>query len=216
MAVPPAPSTASPLDALLRELEREFPKFCIVYKRHSPLSRLIDVLLRLVTGGQMRTFMTHYHTVIGETLYVPDVWDRMAAVEKVILLRHERVHLRQKRRLTFLGLAFVYLVPWFPIGLAYGRARLEWEAYTETLRATWQLLGAEAARDPGLKQHILERFKGPDYGWMWPFPRQLERWYGEALRSLELEAIALEEKAPHAIAEQGVVTRDSQRGVPSS
>lgn len=196
MAFPSAPPSTSLLDVFWRELETEFPGFRVVYKRHSPLSRVIDVLLRLVTGGQMRTFMTHYHTVIGETLYVPDVWDRMSEVEKVILLRHERVHLRQKRRLTFLGLAFVYLVPWFPIGLAYGRARLEWEAYTETLLATWQLRGPDAARDPDLKQHILGRFKGPDYGWMWPFPTHLERWYASALE---------------AIARTQAVTQDSQR-----
>lgn len=221
MAGPASPLPTSSLEAFLRELCSEFSKFRIVYKRRSLLSRVVDVLLRLVTGGQMRTFMTHYHTVIGETLYVPDVWDRMSAVEKIILLRHERVHLRQKRRLTFLGLAFVYLVPWLPIGLAYGRARLEWEAYTETLRATWQLLGPDAARDPGLKRHILERFKGPDYGWMWPFPKQLERWYGAAIESLVQESLAPESSALAAIApepkpQDDAVTQDSQRGVPFS
>lgn len=176
---------AQDIEEFRSELAREFPAFRIVYKRHSGLSRSIDLLLRAVTVGQMRTFMTHYHTVIGETLYVPDAWDAMSAVEKVILLRHERVHLRQKRRLTFLGLAFVYLVPWFPLGLAYGRARLEWEAYAETLRATWQLLGPEAAKSPGLRTHIIARFCGPDYGWMWPFPAQLARWYDAVLAGLE-------------------------------
>lgn len=171
-------------DAFVTELCGEFPRFRVVYKRDSALSKAIDLLLRLVTIGRMRSFMTVYHTVIGETLYVPDSWDAMADVDKVILLRHERVHLRQKRRLTFLGLAFVYLVPWFPIGLAYGRARLEWEAYLETLRATCELRGPEAARSPYLRAHILERFCGPDYGWMWPFPKQLARWYDQALERL--------------------------------
>ena len=131
--------------------------------------------------------MTRYHTVIGDTLFVPDSWATLPDTDKLILLRHERVHLRQRRRLTFLGLAFLYLVPWFPIGLAYGRARLEWEAYTETLRATYELLGPEAAHHPQLRRHILERFTGPDYGWMWPFPRQVNRWYDTVL--LELDAI---------------------------
>ncbi len=172
------------VDAFIEELRSEFPRFRIVPKRHSGLSRLIDVLLRVVTVGQMRTFLTEYHTVIGETLYVPHSWNYMRDVDKVILLRHERVHLRQKRRWTFLGLAFIYLVPWFPIGLAYGRARLEWEAYVETLRATSELLGIEAARSPHLRRQIVARFCGPDYGWMWPFPRQIERWYEETLDSL--------------------------------
>lgn len=179
-----AASSSSLLETFLAELRQEFPAFRVVYKRHSALSRAIDVLLRLITVGRMRTFMTVYHTVIGETLYVPDSWDTMADVDKIILLRHERVHLRQKRRFTFLGLAFIYLVPWFPIGLAYGRARLEWEAYTETLRATFELRGHDAAHSAQLKAHILDRFCSADYGWMWPFPRQLARWYEQSLRSL--------------------------------
>lgn len=185
MAHDSPPGSDSCLGTLFGELGREFPAFRVVYKRRSQLSKVIDVLLRVVTVGQMTTFMTVYHTVIGETLYVPDSWDAMTDVDKVILLRHERVHLRQKRRLTFLGLAFIYLVPWFPIGLAYGRAKLEWEAYTETLRATWELLGPEAARSPRLRAHIVARFCGPDYGWMWPFPKQLERWYDQALGALD-------------------------------
>jgi hypothetical protein len=184
MLTPSSAESKARLDAFLAELLREFPAFRVVHKRHSELSKLIDVLLRLVTVGRMRTFMTVYHTVIGETLYVPDSWDAMSHVDKIILLRHERVHLRQKRRFTFVGLAFIYLVPWFPIGLAYGRAKLEWEAYTETLRATWELVGPEAAFSPHLRDHILARFCGPDYGWMWPFPKQLGRWYDQALATL--------------------------------
>lgn len=183
-------SPSAYLQTLVAELYAEFPNFRIVYKRKSRLSGAIDVSLRIVTLGRMRTFMTVYHTVIGETLYVPDAWDVMRDVDKVILLRHERVHLRQKRRLTFLGLAFVYLVPWFPIGLAYGRARLEWEAYTETLRATYELLGPAAARDPRLRAHVIARFLGPDYGWMWPFRKAIERWYDDVLKTLPVAAAA--------------------------
>lgn len=177
-------SEGARLDALLTELRAEFPKFRVVYKRHSSLSRLIDGALRILTLGRMRTFMTVYHTVIGETLYVPDSWDALGDLDKIILLRHERIHLRQKRRLTLLGLALVYLLPWFPIGLAYGRARLEWEAYAETLRATAELLGPGAARDARLRAHIVARFCGPDYGWMWPFPKHVGRWYDEVLETL--------------------------------
>ncbi len=171
----------------IAEMRGEFPRFRIVSKRDSRLSRVIDVALRIVTFGGQRVFMTRYHTVIGDTLYVPDLWQRTSDVDKIILLRHERVHLRQRRRLTFLGMAFIYLVPWLPLGLAYGRARLEWEAYTETLRATAELKGIEAARDPVLREHIVARFTGPDYGWMWPFERSVTRWYSEALRVIEEE-----------------------------
>lgn len=142
-------------------------------------------MLRIVTLGGQDRFLTEYYTVIGETLYVPDSWDQLPDPDRQILLRHERVHLRQKRRYTFLGMAFLYLVPWFPLGLAYGRARLEWEAYQETLWATAELKGLDAARAVALKNHIIGRFVGPDYGWMWPFRSAVERWWTDAVEDIE-------------------------------
>jgi hypothetical protein len=175
---------------LVAAIEAEFPAFRIIPKRDSRLAHVIHWLLLGITVGRQDRFLSHYHTVIGDTLMVCERWAQMSDRDRVILLRHERVHLRQKRRLTFLGMAFVYLVPWFPIGLAYGRARLEWEAYVETLRATAELCGMAAARSEALRAHIIGRFVGPDYVWMWPFPRQLERWYAAALDQIEAEMAA--------------------------
>ncbi len=182
-----APSGHPLSRALADEIKAEFPAFRIVAKRSDRLSNAIDVLLRLVTLGQQSSYLTHYHTVLGFRLYVPPTWSGLDDVARTILLRHERVHLRQRRRYGMLGMAVLYLLPLFPIGLAWGRARLEWEAYTETLRATAELQGLEAARAPTLRAHILQRFTGPDYGWMWPFPAQLNRWYDAALASIERE-----------------------------
>jgi hypothetical protein len=171
-------------EQLVASIRQEFPAFRIVDKRESLLSKAIHVALCVITFGGQRAFMSHYHTVIGDTLYVPEAWAHSADVDRVILLRHERVHLRQRRRYGFLGMAFLYLIPFFPIGLAYGRARLEWEAYQETLRATAELLGLPAARDPTLREKIIQRFVGPEYGWMWPFRAQIERWYDATLAEL--------------------------------
>jgi hypothetical protein len=169
---------------MLEEMQREFPRFKVVYKRESPFSKLIHRCLLVVTLGGQRQFLTGYYTVIGDTLYVPDGWDDLDPVDRAILLRHERVHLRQRRRYGSVGMALIYLLPFFPLGLAYGRARLEWEAYRETLRATAELRGLEAAREPALRERIVGRFTGPDYGWMWPFRRRVERWYDETLAEL--------------------------------
>lgn len=166
------------------DLKAEFPAFAIVPKRGDKLSLAIDWALKLVTFGGQRHYLTQYHTVIGDTLYVPDTWAGLPDLDRVILLRHERVHLRQRRRYGGALMAFLYLVPFLPLGLAYGRARIEWEAYTETLRATAELRGLSAARDPGLRERIVSRFLGPDYGWMWPFRSVVERWYDRALTEL--------------------------------
>ena len=174
-------------DDFIAEICREFPRFCIIKKRDSSLSRFIDVVLKVLTFGAQREFMTRYHTVLWDRLYVPDVWERTPDVSRLITLRHERIHLRQRHRYGDVVMTFLYLVPFFPLGLAYGRARIEWEAYTETIRATAEIRGLEAARDPDLRRHILKQFMTGAYGWMWPFPRMLNRWYDEALRVIEDE-----------------------------
>ncbi len=169
-------------EALLREIRDEFPEFEIRYKRESKLQRAIHHALRAVTFGGQKVYLTQYYTVLFGKLWVPDSWDRLPDIDRVILLRHERVHLRQRRRMGDVAMAVVYLVPFFPIGLAWGRARIEWEAYEETLRATAEFYGHDAAAR--LKGHLVARFVGPDYGWMWPFPKQVEGWIDRALSSI--------------------------------
>jgi hypothetical protein len=183
------------LDASARfidDLRREFPSFRIVAKRGDTLSRLIDLALRLVTLGGQRHYLTKYHTVLGDTLYVPETWEKLEDLDRVILLRHERVHLRQRRRYGGALMTFLYLIPFLPLGLAYGRARIEWEAYAETLRATAELRGPEAARSPVLREQIIQRFTGPDYGWMWPFRSAVESWYDRVLNELHAAPRTLE------------------------
>lgn len=171
----------------IREIREEFPEFRIIEKAESPLSKAIDIALKVITLGGQRTFLTEYYTVIGDTLYVPPGWDDTPHDERVIVLRHERVHMRQRRRYGLPLMTFLYFIPFFPVGLAYGRARIEWEAYAETLRATAELRGKDAIRDPALRQKIVERFTGSAYGWMWPFGRSVERWYDAVVAEIEGE-----------------------------
>jgi hypothetical protein len=181
-------------DALLKEMTEEFPSFAVRPKRGRPLQHTIHVALAIVTLGGMRTYLTEYHTVLFGKLWVPDSWETMGDVDRYILLRHERVHLRQRRRMGDLTMGFVYLVPFFPIGLAYGRARIEWEAYTETIRATAEVRGLPSAKL--LRKHIVDRFVGPDYGWMWPFRRSVERWFDEVIADLAAERMGNESADP--------------------
>lgn len=176
-----APTT----DAFLAEIRAEFPRFQLVKKRGNAFSRLVDIALRIVTLGAQREYITRYHTVIGNTLFVPDTWETTPDISRVITLRHERIHLRQRRRYGDIVMTFLYLVPFFPLGLAYGRARIEWEAYTETIRATAEYRGLEAARE--LRTYIVTQFTSGAYGWMWPFRNAVERWFDEALSQIEGE-----------------------------
>ncbi len=172
-------------DALVEEIVREFPSFRIRPKSESGLQRAIDVALKVITLGAQHEYLTRYHTVLGYTLWVPSAWPRSPDEARYILLRHERVHLRQRRRYGMLGMTLLYMLPLLPLGLAYGRARLEWEAYTETLRATAEVKGLAAARDRALHDYLVKQFTSGAYGWMWPFPWAIRRWIDEALALIE-------------------------------
>jgi len=167
---------------LLDQIHAEFPTFEIRRKADSALQRAIGLSLAVLTLGGQRRYLTHYHTVLFGYLYVPDSWDDMDDGARYVLLAHERVHLRQRRRMGDLRMAFVYLLPYFPVFLAWGRARIEWEAYVETIRATAEVLGLDAAR--GLEDEIVRRYVGPDYGWMWPFPATVRGWFRAAIADL--------------------------------
>lgn len=172
-------------ERFLDEIRGEFPSFRIRKKRESALQKAIHVALAIITLGGQRVYLTRYHTVLFGTLWVPDAWDAMSDDDKYILLRHERVHLQQRKRLGDLLMTFVYLVPFFPLFLAWGRARIEWEAYVETIRATAEVHGIDAAAN--LRAHIVQRFTGAEYGWMWPFPKTVNAWFDEALADARAE-----------------------------
>jgi hypothetical protein len=169
---------------MIQEIRQEFPAFRIVAKRDDRISQLIHRALLVVTLGGQRSYLSHYHTVLGDTLYTPESWESTPDLDRVIVLRHERVHLRQRRRYGFALMAFLYIIPFFPLGLAYGRARIEWEAYAETLRATAELKGLAAAGDRALREALIERFTGAAYGWMWPFRAAVGRWIDQVLEEL--------------------------------
>lgn len=161
-----------------QEIAEEFPRFRMVSKEDSPLMRAIDVFLRVLTFNRMSAFMTSYVTTLGTTVYVPNRWTDWSLTARASILRHERVHMRQAQRYGLLLFAFLYLCPFLPVGLAYFRARFEFEAYVETMRAAAEA-GTRITSGP-FKDHIIDQFVGPAYGWMWPFRTQVTRWYTEA------------------------------------
>lgn len=164
-------------DAFMREINREFPRFRIAAKDRSLLQRAIGLFLRVITFGAMKSYMTGYHTVLFGTLWVCRAWDRMSDEARYILLRHERVHLQQRARYGDIGMILRYLFGGLPLGLCWGRARIEWEAYEETIRATYEIYGESEMM--ALRPWLVARFVGPDYGWMWPFPNVIESWFDD-------------------------------------
>lgn len=172
-------------DALVLALRREFPRFRIVRKDHSPLHRTIHYALLGLTLGRMRSYLDSYQTTIGCTLYVTCDWDDLDPDERYVTLRHEAIHLRQFRTFTLPGMALLYVLLPLPMGLAWFRAYFEKEAYAETLRAAAEVWGPEFPRRASYRRHVIDQFTGASYGWMWPFRAGLERWYDRVLASVD-------------------------------
>lgn len=172
---------------VMGEIEKEFPDFDIVSKTTSKLMRSLDTALRIISLNQMNTFMTAFVTTVGETVYVPRGWTERNYLLRAITLRHERVHMRQKRRLGMFLFTFLYLFWIFPIGLALSRRIFEQEAYAESLRASVEYFGPGALGDSVYREHIIRHFLGPGYLWTWPYRRSIEAWYDDLAMTIRRE-----------------------------
>ena len=183
--VPDAPPNR--YQALIAEMQAEFPRFRVIHKRDSPLHKAIHYALIAITLGGMREYIDGYQTTMGYRVYVTSNWDRKDPDLRYITMRHERIHMQQFRRYTFLGMSFLYLLVPLPMGLAYFRARFEKEAYEESMRAASEVFGIEHIKEPAYRQRIIDQFTGASYGWMWPFRRKLEHWYDSVVDKLVSE-----------------------------
>lgn len=171
-------------DALVAELEARYRGLRVLPKPESPFCRAIDKALRVISLGRMRTFLDGYITTFGRRIYVPASWPELPAGERYCILRHEAVHVRQFRRLTWPGMTLLYLLLPLPVGLAAGRAFLEWQGYRETLVAHFQVYGDRPQHVARLKSSIVRRFTGPDYLWMWLPGRMVARALDRTLAEL--------------------------------
>lgn len=157
--------------------------------------RAINVLLLIVSFGQMKTFMTDYHTTLGARIGVTPAFASRSAAEQYATLLHELQHIKQYRRYGFGNIwvgAVLCMIPYLflplPIGLAFCRAQMEKEAYRESIRAWVQCYGPEQAAHA--KDHIVKQFTGVNYLFMWPFKSHMEKWYDDALEQIVAEESA--------------------------
>jgi len=145
--------------------------------------KAIDVCLKIITFGQMETFMEDFITTLGNKVYVPETWQNGSLVSKIEILRHERVHMRQARKYGRILFSIMYLLLPLPGGLAYFRKKFEMEAYEESMRTLHMYMGAGALNDR-LKEHITKQFTSANYFWMWPFRKSVEAWFDETAKKI--------------------------------
>jgi hypothetical protein len=159
------------------DISREFPSFKVVRKSDSFLMKVLNVFLRIITLNQMTEYMTDFTTTIGTTVYVPTAWEKYIPRTQIAILRHERIHMRQAARMGRVVFFLTYVFWYLPLFLSWGRAKLEMEAYEETMRAAREN-GVDITRAT-FREDIIKHFTTGQYGWMWIRRRDVERWYDE-------------------------------------
>ena len=170
---------------LVAETEVEFPEFAIKLKSDSRLMKACDLGLKLITFWRMQTFMRDFFTTIGYTLYVPEAaWAEMDPPGKACLLRHERIHMRQRKKYGFLFYLMFLFLP-VPTIWAYSRMKFEREAYTESIRAWYEYYGLSYVQHSKVRAATISHFTTAEYFWMWPWRAGLTRWYDETADRLQ-------------------------------
>lgn len=170
-------------EKILAQTKAEFPQFEIFPKNRSVLMKFIDSALKIISLGQMKTFMTGFITTVGNKVYVPDSWDASSDTSKAEIIRHERVHMRQSKRYGRVLFSFLYLFFPLPLFLAYYRKKFEQEAYEESITALYEYHG-EKIFTSRLRNIVVDHFTTAQYLWMWPFRNNIEAWYDNFVLSL--------------------------------
>ncbi len=169
---------------LIYDVREEFPDFEILKKEDSRLMKLVDVLLKIITVGQMNTFLTGFITTMGNKVYIPASWQDLNLVNKIEILRHERIHMRQSKKYGRFIFSFLYLMAPLPVGLAFFRRKFEMEAYEESMRVLYFYKGSSAFTSL-LREFFISQFISANYFWMWPFRKSIETWYDDAIKKIQ-------------------------------
>lgn len=176
------PITNADVSRLLSDIKHEFPAFRLVEKKGWFWNSLHWLVFVLTFGGN-RNFRDAYITTVGPIIAVPTGWDgRASAYTRWSVLRHERIHLRQTRRMG-LGLFWLGIIPFWvvylllplPIGLAYGRYLFEREAYFESVLCDHEVFGKSAAYKR--IERSVTQLTGGSYGWTWPFQHSVRKYF---------------------------------------
>jgi len=102
----------------------------MVYKIDSRLMRTIAWLIKPFNPK----FLEEYTTVIGETIYLPTKWDLFSKTMQMVILTHEKIHIKQYKR-NKLWFVLSYMLLPLPMFAAYFRCKYEAEAYKINIRA---------------------------------------------------------------------------------
>lgn len=167
--------TEGDITAYLYELRRKDPKFKLKYGR--PWWLIAG--FKLLFWKKLEDWLL-FTTTICSTIYVSSRWNEFPPAQKLCILRHEYIHIKQFQKYTFPLMVLLYLLLPFPVIFALGRALLEREAYNETIKARVEYYGATPEIRDSTKELYISVLTGPSYGWAFPFKSIVRKWFEKA------------------------------------
>lgn len=164
-------------EQLYQKIKGEFPEFRI-RRRRDTWARIPFRILHKITGVDYSRFLFTWWS----TVYVGSSWGTASPNSKYVLLRHELVHVRQfhsfplGRKLWILNHVLMPLLYLLALPVRWTiRARLEREAYTQSLLAEKEISGhlSEHRMEQNAKR-LSRTFGGASYAWMWTMDKAYE------------------------------------------
>lgn len=117
----------------------------------------------------------HYTQCINKTIYLPYDWKNRSRRQQYYTLVHEATHAIQFKKYGLFLMSLLYLFIPFPVVFAWFRAKFEREAKRNVF------LEKKKLNEPVLHElempSYISTFSSSSYLWMWPFKKQLKRWY---------------------------------------
>lgn len=172
---------------VIQDIKSEFPSFEVIDKRSSNFMKFINIILKILSFGMNKSFMEAYTTTIRYKLYTPEDWETYSDITRAVVLRHELVHMRQSKKLTFPIFTFLYIFFPLPMFVAYSRAKFEMEAYKESIRASAEYKGVEYIKSQHFQDHLVEQFTKAQYLYMFPFKKTVTKWVVDAVEETAKE-----------------------------
>lgn len=161
------------VDRYMGHLRATFPKLKISRKKPWWLRFVFNLpgIKKLEWGNATQT--------VGMNIWLSDRWDEIHPTYQMSTLRHEKKHLIWFNDYGLILVSILYLFCFFPIGLAYFRARMERDGYAESLKARVEYFGtSDRVKEKG--REMYERaFTGWMYLKMWPFKKTIRKWFEE-------------------------------------
>lgn len=179
------------LDQLAIELKAEFPSLVFQFKADHWWWKVAHWFILIVSFGGNRTFLTGFTTTFGMCIgfsagHTKRIKERVEEDRVWSVLMHEREHLRQFKKYSLPGMILLYGLVFFPVGLAYFRARFERAGYKQTLMC-WFILDRGWAENPEAIKWLTTQFTGPNYVWSWPFKKTVQGWFTQELSRLQCQ-----------------------------